>query len=232
MALEFSLSKNLHSWIKIESPAQFYPYVWKHASCVHGTPKLHVVWCWTWCLSPVTQCPGQMGWTGLFLNLAPSTHIYHILFSPPPQSRCSFERLELKIRSLWLPSLGLFYIFFCNISKWPLPAAVCACWIPLSCHSSPLPWPPKATPSFLFCPSPQFLSLFLTCTFSDQILGRLRGNESQMDRAQKLPKCKENVGLSGMERSWNFSAIVLGFIATLPQSLPTNLLTLTETPFQ
>lgn len=74
--------------------------------------------------------------------------------------------------------------------------------------------------------------LFLTCTFSGSDTGRLRGNKNQMDIVQKLPKWVRECGeLSGMERSWNFSAIKWD-LSPLYHSHCRQPFTLTETPFQ
>lgn len=86
--------------------------------------------------------------------------------------------------------------------------------------------------SFCFVHHLGFFPLFLTCTFSGSDTGRLRGNKNQMDIVQKLPKWVRECGeLSGMERSWNFSAIKWD-LSPLYHSHCRQPFTLTETPFQ
>lgn len=122
----------------------------------------------------------------------------------------------------------------CPFSK-PLKALAGIATLPVV--PSPLPRPPWPTPRSLFCPSPWLLfpppgPLILTCTFSGSDAGRLRGNENQMDIVQKLPKWVWECGeLSGMERSWNFSAIKWD-LSPLYHSHCRQPFTLTETPFQ
>lgn len=135
VALEFSSSKKLtflnQNWIS----SSFIPifgsmpvvYTGLQASCclmLNLTP-----------FSPVTQYPWQMGWTGLSLSLAPSTHIYHIL-SLLHLKAGAFERLESKDTGPSDFQAQAVLLSFCNISKRPLPAAGAhLSGIPLSCHS-------------------------------------------------------------------------------------------------
>lgn len=173
--------------------------------------------------SPVTQGPWQMGWTRLSLNLAPSTHTYHIL-SLLHLKAGAFERLESKdTGSSGFPAQALL-LSFCNTSQRPLPAGSCAPKLgsPFPVSPSPLPRPPEATPCFLFCPSPQFLfPCFWPALFLDQTQAGWEVMRTRWTERRNCPNGYENVGAVRHGEKLEFFSNKMGFIATLPQSLPT-----------
>lgn len=168
--------------------------------------------------SPVTQCPWQMGWTGLSLNLAPSTHIYHIL-SLLHLKAGAFERLESKDTGpSGFPAQALL-LSFCNISKWPLPAAGARLsWDP-PFLSFPHLYPDlqRPPPCFLFCPSPQFLfPCFWPALFLDQTQAGWEVMRTRWTERRNCPNGYENVGAVRHGEKLEFFSNKMGFIATLP----------------